>query len=164
MQTPFLENLELDEESLRRESDFLARGRAAVLSGVHGANKFEAGKIGADGTTVRILKLEGGNVPWDMTRVVKERKGKLIPSTGGGALRLYHELEPGSGGTMAGAGLADIQAEIGDRFHAGKRGAPGSLQDRGDTRHSQVHDGCRGPQGTWPDHGNPASALPGVIR
>ena len=27
MQTPFLQSLEIDEESLRRESDFLARGR-----------------------------------------------------------------------------------------------------------------------------------------
>ena len=27
MQTPFLDNLEIDEESLRREADFLARGR-----------------------------------------------------------------------------------------------------------------------------------------
>ena len=27
MQTPFLESLQIDEESLRRESDFLARGR-----------------------------------------------------------------------------------------------------------------------------------------
>ena len=215
MQTPFQENLEIDEESLRRESDFLARGRVhgvvwpagagettslwhgerlrfsetvvkevrgrtTVLIGVHGANKFEAieyarhaEKIGADGLhalgpsdgssdpeiltdyfraiasvsklplsiqvstpgmttdfllrladqlpTLRILKLEGGNVPHDVSKVVKERKRLLIPSTGGGAMNLMNEMERGSGGTMAGAGLADIQAEIWDLFHAGKK-------------------------------------------
>jgi 4-hydroxy-tetrahydrodipicolinate synthase len=215
MQTPFLESLEIDEESLRRESDFLARarvhgvvwpagagetislsypermrfsetvvkavnGRVTVLIGVHGANKFEAmeyarhaEKIGADGLhalgpangasdpeiltdyftaiasvsklplsiqvstagmtvdfllrladqlpTLRILKLEGSNVPHDVTKVLRERKRPLIPSTGGGAMNLYNEMERGSGGTMAGAGLADIQAEIWDLYHAGKK-------------------------------------------
>ena len=215
MQTPFLDDLALDEESLRKETDFLARGRVhgvvwpagagetnslsynermrhseavvkeakgrtTVLIGVHGANKFEAmdyarhaEKIGADGLhalgptdgtgdneiltdyftsiasvsklpmciqvsnpgmstdfllrmadripTLRILKLEGGDVPHDVTRVVKERKRPLIPSTGGGAMNLYNEMERGSGGTMAGAGFADIQAEIWDLYHAGKK-------------------------------------------
>jgi len=215
MQTPFLQSLEIDEESLRRESDFLARGRVhgivwpagagetaslsfrermkhseavvkeakgrtTVLIGVHGVNKFEAmeyarhaEKIGADGLhalgppdgtsdqeiltdyftaiasvsslpmsiqvstagmttdfllkladkmpTLRILKLEGGNVPHDVTRVIKERKRALIPSTGGGAMNLMNEMERGSGGTMAGAGFADIQAEIWDLFHAGHK-------------------------------------------
>ncbi len=215
MQTPFHDNLELDEESLRKETDFLirsrvhgvvwpagagesvslshserirysesvvkeARGRTTVLIGVHGANKFEAmeyarhaEKIGADGLhalgptsnatdgeiltdyftsiasvsklpmciqvsnggmttdlllrladkipTLKILKLEAGDVPRDVTRVVKERKRELIPSTGGGAQYLYSEMERGSGGTMAGAGLADIQAEIWDLFQAGKK-------------------------------------------
>lgn len=215
MQTPFLDDLSIDEESLRKETDFLARcrvhgvvwpagagetnslsynermrhtaavvkeakGRTTVLIGVHGANKFEAmdyarhaEKIGADGLhalgpsdgtgdneimadyfqsiasvsklpmciqvsnagmttdfllrmadkipTVRILKLEAGNIPHDVTRVVKERKGQVYPSTGGGAVNLYTEMERGSGGTMAGAGLADIQAEIWDSFHAGKK-------------------------------------------
>jgi len=215
MQTPFLESLEIDEESLRREADFLARGRVhgvvwpagagettslshgermrysetvvkeakgrtTVLIGVHGANKFEAmeyarhaEKIGADGLhamgpadessdpeiltdyfsaiasvsklplsvqvstpgmtmdfllrladklpTVRILKLEMGDVPRDVTRVVKERKRMLIPSTGGGAMNLWNEMERGSGGTMAGAGFADIQAQIWDWFHEGKK-------------------------------------------
>lgn len=215
MQTPFLETLEIDEESLRRESDFLARarvhgvvwpagagetnslsyrerirfsetivktvnGRCTVLIGVHGANKFEAmdyarhaEKIGADGLhalgptdgasdpdiltdyftaiasvsqlplsvqvstpgmsvdfllrladrlpTLRILKLEGANVPHDVSRVLAERKRPLIGSTGGGAMHLYHEMERGSGGTMAGAGLADIQAEIWDQYHAGNK-------------------------------------------
>ncbi|MCC6364619.1 MAG: dihydrodipicolinate synthase family protein [Bryobacterales bacterium] len=215
MQTPFLESLEIDEESLRRESDFLARGRVhgivwpagagettsisynermryseavvkeakgrtTVLIGVHGVNKFEAmdyarhaEKIGADGLhalgpadgtsdpeiladyfsaiasvsklplsvqvstpgmttdfllrlagklpTVRILKLEGGDVPHDVTRVVKERKRTLIPSTGGGAMNLWNEMERGSGGTMAGAGFADIQAQVWDWFHEGKK-------------------------------------------
>ncbi|MCC6392463.1 MAG: dihydrodipicolinate synthase family protein [Bryobacterales bacterium] len=215
MQTPFLDSLEIDEESLRRESDFLARGRVhgivwpagagettsisyneriryseavvkeakgrtTVLIGVHGVNKFEAmdyarhaEKIGADGLhalgpsdgtsdpeiladyfgaiasvsklplsvqvstpgmttdfllrladklpTVRILKLEGGDVPHDVTRVVKERKRTLIPSTGGGAMNLWNEMERGSGGTMAGAGFADIQAQIWDWFHEGKK-------------------------------------------
>ena len=215
MQTPFLQTLEIDEESLRRESDFLARGRVhgvvwpagagetnslwhaerlrfsetvvkevrgrtTVLIGVHGANKFEAmeyarhaEKIGADGLhalgpsdgtadpeiltdyflaiasvsklplsiqvstpgmstefllkladkipTLRILKLESGNVPHDVTKVIRERKRPLIPSTGGGAMNLINEMERNSGGTMAGAGFADIQAEIWDLFHAGKK-------------------------------------------
>lgn len=221
MQTPFLESLALDEESLRRESDFLARGRVhgivwpagagetaslsfrermqyseavvkeakgrtTVLIGVHGVNKFEAmeyaryaEKIGADGLhalgpssgvgdseiltdyftsiasvsglplsiqvsnagmttdlllrladklpTVRILKLENGNVPHDVTKVVQERKRTLIPSTGGGAMNLMNEMERGSGGTMAGAGFADIQAEIWDLFHTGRKSDAESL-------------------------------------
>jgi 4-hydroxy-tetrahydrodipicolinate synthase len=221
MQTPFLESLQIDEESLRRESDFLARGRVhgvvwpagagetaslsfrermqyseavvkeakgltTVLIGVHGANKFEAmeyarhaEKIGADGLhalgpsdgtsdreiltdyftaiasvsklpmsiqvsnpgmttdfllqladklpTVRILKLEGSNVPHDVTKVLGERKRTLIPSTGGGAMNLMNEMERGSGGTMAGAGFADIQAEIWDLFHSGRKADAESL-------------------------------------
>jgi len=215
MQTPFHDDLSLDEESLRKETDFLARarvhgvvwpagagethslsynermrhseavvkeakGRTTVLIGVHGANKFEAmeyarhaEKIGADGLhalgpidgtadqdimadyftsiasvsklpmcmqvsnggmstdfllrmaeripSLKILKLEAGNIPHDVTRVVKERKRELFPSTGGGAMNLYAEMERGSGGTMAGAGFADIQAEIWDLFQAGKK-------------------------------------------
>ncbi len=214
MQTPFHESLEIDEESLRRETDFLcrcgahgivwpagagettsiwykerlrfsesvvkeARGRTTVLIGVHGANKFEAmeyarhaEEIGADGLhalgpgdgasdpeiltdyfraiasvsklplsiqvstpgmttpfllkladqlpTFRIAKLEGGRVPHDVTLVVKEGKRRVIPSTGGGALNLLNEMERGSGGTMAGAGLADIQAQVWDLQRAGK--------------------------------------------
>lgn len=221
MQTPFLESLELDVESLRRETDFLARGRVhgvvwpagagetstlsyrermqyseevvkegkgrtTVLIGVHGVNKFEAmeyarhaEKIGADGLhalgptsgavdqermedyftaiasvsklpmciqvnsgtmttdfllrmadklpTVRILKLENADVPHDVTRVLKERKRAVIPSTGGGALNLMNEMERGSGGTMAGAGFADIQTEIWDLFHAGQKDKAESL-------------------------------------
>ncbi|MDX1979959.1 MAG: dihydrodipicolinate synthase family protein [Bryobacteraceae bacterium] len=215
MQTPFLDNLEIDVDSLRRESDFLCRGRVhgvvwpagagesvsisyqermrhsesvvkevkgrvTVLVGVHGVNKFEAmeyarhaEKIGADGLhalgptsgasdpeilsdyfqsiasvsrlpmciqvsnagmstdfllrmadripTLRILKLEAGDVPHDVTRVLKQRKRPIIPSTGGGAMNLMNEMERGSGGTMAGAGFADIQAEIWDLFHAGRK-------------------------------------------
>jgi 4-hydroxy-tetrahydrodipicolinate synthase len=215
MQTPFHENLEIDEESLRRETDFLcrcgahglvwpagagetnsiwhqerlrfsesivkeARGRRTVLIGVHGANKFEAmeyarhaEKIGADGLhamgpadgasdpeiltdyftsiasvsklplsiqvstpgmttpfllklaeqlpTFRILKLEGAQVPHDVTMVVKQGQRRVIPSTGGGALNLLNEMERNSGGTMAGAGLADIQAEVWDLQRAGKK-------------------------------------------
>ncbi len=214
MQTPFLDNLEVDEESLRRETDFLARGRihgmvwpagagetkslshserirfseavvkeargrSTVLIGVHGANKFEAmeytrhaEKIGADGLhalgpsddasdpdiltdyfmsiasvsklplsiqvsnagmsaefllrlaekvpTFKIAKLEGSRVTHDVTRFVKQAKDRLIPSTGGGAMNLYQEMARGSGGTMAGAGFADIQTEIWDLYHAGK--------------------------------------------
>ena len=215
MQTPFLESLEIDEESLRRETDFLcrarvhgmvwpagagehnslsfrerqrfaetvvkeARRRVPVLVAVQGHNKFDAmdharhaEKIGADGIhalgptdagsdqeiqadyfksiasvsklplciqvsnggmdtgfllrladqipTLTILKLESGDVPHDVTRVVKERKRPLVPSTGGGAMNLLNEMERGSGGTMAGAGLADIQAEVWDLFQAGKK-------------------------------------------
>lgn len=221
MQTPFLPGLEVDEESLRREADYLARGRVhgvvwpagagetaslsyrermqhsasvvkavegrtTVLIGVHGVNKFEAmeyarhaEKIGADGlhalgpgdgaadpdvltdyftsiasvsklplsiqvstpgmTTefllrladklpaLRILKLEGSNVPLEVTKVVAQRKRPLVPSTGGGAMNLMNEMERGSGGTMAGAGFADIQAEIWDLFHAGKKSEAESL-------------------------------------
>jgi len=221
MQTPFLENLEIDEESLRREADFLARGRVhgmvwpagagetasisyrermkfseavvkgaagrtTVLIGVHGVNKFEAmeyarhaEKIGADGLhalgpgdgstdpailedyftaiasvsklplsiqvstagmtpdflmklgqklpTFRIAKLESSNPPHDVTKLVKEGKRHLIPSTGGGAMNLITEMERNSGGTMAGAGLADVQAEIWDLFHAGKTNEARSL-------------------------------------
>ena len=215
MQTPFHQTLEIDEESLRREADFLARGRVhgivwpagagettsisyrerlkfsesvvkgaagrtTVLIGVHGVNKFEAmeyarhaEKIGADGLhalgpgdgssdpdiledyflsigsvsrlplsiqvstpgmtpeflmrlgeklpTFRIAKLESSNPPHDVTKLVKDGKRHLIPSTGGGAMNLFTEMERNSGGTMAGAGLADIQAEIWDQFHAGKK-------------------------------------------
>lgn len=214
MQTPFHENLEIDEDSLRREADFLARGRVhgvvwpagagetnsisyrerlkfsesvvrgadgrtTVLIGVHGVNKFEAmeyarhaEKIGADGLhalgptdgssdpeiltdyftsiasvsklplsiqvstpgmtvdflmrlgeklpTFRIAKLESSNPPHDVTKIVKDDKRRLIPSTGGGAINLFNEMERDSGGTMAGAGLADIQAEVWDLYHAGK--------------------------------------------
>lgn len=221
MQTPFHESLEIDVDSLRRETDFLARGgihgvvwpagagesrsisfnermkysqevvkegkgRTTVLIGVHGVNKFEAmeyarhaEKIGADGLhalgptggpsdqdimedyfasiasvsklpmciqvnsgtmttdfllrmaeklpTVRILKLENADVPHDVTRVLKESKRPVIPSTGGGAMNLLTEMERGSGGTMAGAGFADIQTEIWDLFHAGKRTEAESL-------------------------------------
>ncbi len=221
MQTPFLQSLEIDEDSLRRESDFLARGRVhgivwpagagettslsyrermrcseavvkeakgrtTVLIGVHGVNKFEAmeyarhaEKIGADGLhalgpadpncdqeiladyftaiasasrlplsiqvstpgmttdfllkladalpTVRILKLEGSNVPHDVSKVIRQRKRTLIPSTGRGAMNLMNEMERGSGGTMAGAGFADIQAEIWDLFHAGRKAEAESL-------------------------------------
>jgi 4-hydroxy-tetrahydrodipicolinate synthase len=215
MQTPFHDDLSIDEESLRKETDFLcrgrvhgivwpagagetsslsynerirhspavvrqARGRTTVLIGVHGANKFEAmeyarfaEKIGADGLhalgptdgfgdsriledyftsiasvsklpmciqvsnpgmstdfllrmagkipTLKILKLEAGDVPHDVTRVAAERKRPLVASTGGGAMHLYHEMERGSGGTMAGAGFADIQARIWDWYHEGKK-------------------------------------------
>ncbi len=215
MQTPFLQSLEIDEESLRKETDFLARGRVhgvvwpagagetkaiwhkerlkfsetvvkeakgrtTVLIGVHGANKFEAmeyarhaEKIGADGLhalgpgddssdpdiltdyfqaiasvsklplsvqvstpgmtpeflmklgekipTFRIAKLEGSNPPHDVSLLVDKGGRKLIPSTGGGAMNLIAEMERNSGGTMAGAGLADVQAEIWDLFHDGKK-------------------------------------------
>jgi 4-hydroxy-tetrahydrodipicolinate synthase len=77
--------------------------------------------------TVRILKLEGSNVPHDVSKVVRERKRLLIPSTGGGAMNLINEMERGSGGTMAGAGFADIQTEIWDLFHAGKKEEANSL-------------------------------------
>ena len=39
MQTPFLETLEIDEESLRRESDFLARGRVHGIVWPAGASE-----------------------------------------------------------------------------------------------------------------------------
>lgn len=214
MQTPFHDSLGIDEESLRRECDFLVRckvhgvvwpagagettslshserdrysktvvdevrSRVPVFIGVHGANKFEAmeyaryaEKIGADGLhalgpddnsvdaevldeyftaiasisklpmciqqstggmntdflirlgrklpTLRIAKLETGILPHEVTRVVVDDKRRLIPSTGGGAMNLMHEMARGSGGTMAGAGLADIQAHIWNLYHAGK--------------------------------------------
>jgi dihydrodipicolinate synthase/N-acetylneuraminate lyase len=71
--------------------------------------------------TFRIAKLEGANVPHEVTRLVGPGRRRLIPSTGGGAMNLMTEMERNSGGTMAGAGFADIQAEIWDLFHAGKK-------------------------------------------
>ncbi len=215
MQTPFHENLEIDEESLRREADFLVRcgvhgmvwpagagetnslwhaerlkysealvrevkGRTPVFIGVHGANQFEAveyarhaEKIGATGIhalgpgdgssdpaileeyftaitsvsklplaiqvstpgmtpdflmrlaeklpTFRIAKDEGAQVPHHVTRYVKEGKRRLIPSTGGGGMNLLNEMARGSGGTMAGAGFADLQVQIWESYHAGKK-------------------------------------------
>jgi 4-hydroxy-tetrahydrodipicolinate synthase len=201
MQTPFLETLHIDEESLRRETDFLARarlhgvvwpagagettslwykerlkfseavvkeakGRTTVLIGADGIHALGPSNGTADQEiltdyftaiasasklplsiqvstagmstdfllrladklpTLRILKLEGGNVPHDVSRVVRERKRTLVPSTGGGAMNLMNEMDRGSGGTMAGAGFADIQAEIWDLFHAGKKAEAHSL-------------------------------------
>lgn len=215
MQTPFHENLEIDEESLRRECDFLVRcrvhgmvwpagagettslshserlrfskvvvaevrHRVPVFIGVHGANKFEAmeytryaEEIGADGIhalgpgddsgdaqiledyftaiasvsklplsiqvstpgmtpeflmrlgeklpTFRIAKAEGSRVPHEVTQFVQQGKRRLIPSTGGGGLNLINEMARGSGGTMAGAGFADIQVDIWNLFHEGKK-------------------------------------------
>ncbi|MCX6622941.1 MAG: dihydrodipicolinate synthase family protein [Acidobacteria bacterium] len=215
MQTPFLETLELDEDSLRKEADYLVRsgahgmvwpagagetsslshterirysesvvkevrGRAPVFIGVHGANKFEAveyarhaEKIGADGIhalgqtdgstdinilteyftaiasasklplsiqvsspsmtpeflmklsetlpTFKIAKEEASPVPWNVSKYVERSKGRLIPMTGGGGLNLMNEMQRGSGGTMAGAGFADIQVSIWDLFHQGKK-------------------------------------------
>jgi len=77
--------------------------------------------------TVKILKLENPDVTQDVTRVLRERKRPVIPSTGGGAMHLMNEMERGSGGTMAGAGFADIQAEIWDLFHAGRKKEAESL-------------------------------------
>jgi dihydrodipicolinate synthase/N-acetylneuraminate lyase len=213
MQTPFHENLKIDEESLRRECDFLVkcrvhgmvwpagagettslshrerdqfskvivnevRGRVPVFIGVHGANKFEAmeyaryaERIGADGIhargpsdnssdpemlteyftaiasasklpltiqestpgmttdfliqlgkklpTFRIAKIESSNPPHDVTKIVDAGR-HLIPSTGGGGMNLMNEMARGSGGTMAGAGFADIQVDIWNLFHAGQ--------------------------------------------
>ena len=215
MSTPFLQTLEIDEECLRREADFLVRcgvhgmvwpagagetnsiwhgerlrysealvrevkHRTPVFIGVHGANKFEAmeyarhaEKIGADGIhalgpgdgssdpeilteyftaitsasklplsiqvstpgmtpeflmrlgeklpTFRIAKDEGAQVPHHVTQFVTQGKRRLIPSTGGGAMNLLNEMARGSGGTMAGAGFADIQVRIWDDYHAGKK-------------------------------------------
>jgi len=214
MQTPFHESLAVDEDSLRRECDFLVkcrvhgmvwpagagettslshservqfskaivdevRGRAPVFIGVHGANKFEAmeyaryaEKIGADGLhamgpsddsadpeilteyftaiasvsklpltvqvstpgmtpefmmrlgqklpTFRIAKLEGARPPHEVTQLVEEGRRHLIPSTGGGGMNLINEMARNSGGTMAGAGFADIQVDIWNLYHAGK--------------------------------------------
>lgn len=223
MQTPFLENLEIDEDSLRRECDFLVRcrvhgmvwpagagettslshserlrfskvivdevrGRTPVFIGVHGANKFEAmeyaryaEKIGADGLhamgpsdncsdpqmlaeyftaiasvsklplsiqestpgmttdflmrlgeklpTFRIIKIESSNPPHDVTKVVKAGR-HLIPSTGGGGMNLMTEMARDSGGTMAGAGFADIQVDIWNLYHAGKHAQARSLFEK----------------------------------
>jgi 4-hydroxy-tetrahydrodipicolinate synthase len=213
MQTPFHESLEIDEDSLRRECDFLVkcrvhgmvwpagagettslshaerlqfskvivdevRGRTPVFIGVHGANKFEAmeyaryaEKIGADGLhamgpsddssdaemlteyftaiasvsklplsiqestpgmttdfflrlgeklpTFRIAKIESANPPHEISRLVGAGR-HLIPSTGGGGVNLINEMSRNSGGTMAGAGFADLQVDIWNLYHAGK--------------------------------------------
>jgi len=214
MQTPFLDNLEIDEESLRREVDFLARcgahgivwpagagetawvkkserlklgeaivreakGRTTVLLGAHGEDKLEAmeyaryaEKAGADGVhalgpqngtndpkviadyfkaiasvtqlplsiqvsspamttefllqlaeelpTFRIVKEEGDRVPHKVSEYAA-RNRRLITSTGGGAMNLMNEMARGSGGTMAGAGFADLQVRIWDLYQAGNK-------------------------------------------
>ena len=77
-------------------------------------------RLGEKLPTFRIAKLESSDPPHDVTKLVRDGKRRLIPSTGGGAMNLMTEMERGSGGTMAGAGLADIQAEVWDLYHAGK--------------------------------------------
>lgn len=223
MQTPFHESLEIDEDSLRRECDFLikcrvhgmvwpagagettslshserlqfskvivdeVRGRTPVFIGVHGANKFEAmeyaryaEKIGADGMqamgpsdngsdpemlteyftaiasvsklplsiqestpgmtadflmrlgeklpTFRIAKIESANPPHDVTRFVQQGRHH-IPSTGGGGVNLINEMARNSGGTMAGAGFADIQVDIWNLYHAGKHAEARALFEK----------------------------------
>ena len=71
--------------------------------------------------TFRIAKEESSPVPWNVTKYVERAKGRLIPSTGGGGVNLMNEMERGSGGTMAGAGFADIQVSIWELFHQGKK-------------------------------------------
>ena len=215
MQTPFLKNLRVDEESLRRETDFLvrcgvhgmvwpagagethalshdervkygrviveeAKGRIPVVIGVHAPSKFEAAqyareaeKMGADAMialsqtdrstdqdvlteyftaiteasklpliiqvsspaltvdylinlakklpTFRYVKEEQRPVPPRIDRYVAEAKGILTPMTGGGSRNLLNEMARGSGGTMPGAGFADIQARIWDWYDGGER-------------------------------------------
>jgi len=223
MQTPFLDSLEVDERSLRKEVDFLAQcqvhgmvwpvaasestalsykerlkyaevivkesaGRTPVVIGVTAPNKFEAaeyaehaGKIGADAIialaqndgmptdplmfgeymeaitsacrlpvmvqtampghssalspdyllelaqkhpTFRYVKEEQmgfGPLPWRMTVYEKKGKGRLTAMAGAGARNLMNEMERGSGGTMPGAGFADVQVRIWERFHVGQK-------------------------------------------
>jgi 4-hydroxy-tetrahydrodipicolinate synthase len=71
--------------------------------------------------TVRYVKEENSPVPWLVTRYVKEAKGLLTVSTGGGARSFMNEMARGSDGTMPGAGFADIQAQIWDWYQAGKK-------------------------------------------
>jgi 4-hydroxy-tetrahydrodipicolinate synthase len=215
MQTPFLETLEIDEESLRRETDFLircgvhglvwpagagetstlshdervryakaiveeAKGRKPVAIGVHAPNKFEAAqyareaeKMGADAVlalsqtdgsadeeiltgyfsaitsasklpliiqvtspaltvdfliglarklpTFRYVKEEQVPVPPRIDRYVAEAKDLLTPMTGGGSRNLLNEMARGSAGTMPGAGLGDIQAQIWEWYDSGEK-------------------------------------------
>jgi dihydrodipicolinate synthase/N-acetylneuraminate lyase len=223
MQTPFLESLEVDELSLRKEVDFLAQcgvhgmvwpvaasestalsykerlkyaevivkenaGRTPVVVGVTACNKFEAAeyaehaeKIGADAIialaqndgmptdpimfgeymdaitsvchlplmvqtampghgsalspeyllelaqkhpTFRCVKEEQmgfGPLPWRISVYEKKGNGRLTVMAGAGARNLMNEMERGSGGTMPGAGFADIQVRIWDSFHLGKK-------------------------------------------
>jgi 4-hydroxy-tetrahydrodipicolinate synthase len=214
MQTPFLETLEVDEESLRKETDYLvrcgvhgmvwpagageyaslshsereryaevivkeARHRAPVFIACQGTSRFEAieyvrhaERIGADGIHVMgqtdgctdaamlteyfvavgkatklplsiqvnspamtsefmmsledkipnyvISKEENTPMPWSVQKYAT-RHSRLIVSTGGGAVTLMNEMERGSGGTMAGAGFADIEVSIWNLFHEGKK-------------------------------------------
>ena len=71
--------------------------------------------------TVRYVKEENSPVPALVTRYVKEAKGLLTVSTGGGARNFMNEMARGSDGTMPGAGFADIQAQIWDWYQAGKK-------------------------------------------
>ncbi|HUZ46674.1 MAG TPA: dihydrodipicolinate synthase family protein [Terriglobia bacterium] len=70
--------------------------------------------------TFRYVK-EEVNPVHRVSEYVKRASGLLVPMTGGGAKMFMNEMARGSGGTMPGAGFADIQAQIWDWFQAGKR-------------------------------------------
>ncbi|MCZ2147988.1 MAG: dihydrodipicolinate synthase family protein, partial [Bryobacterales bacterium] len=79
MQTPFLESLEIDEESLRREADFLARGR------VHGV----VWPAGAGETT----SLSHGERMRYSETVVKEAKGRTTVLIGVHGANKFEAME-----------------------------------------------------------------------
>ncbi len=65
--------------------------------------------------TFRFVKEEQigfGPLPWRVSTYVKEGKGRLVVMAGAGARNLLNEMARGSGGTMPGAGFADIQVRI----------------------------------------------------
>jgi 4-hydroxy-tetrahydrodipicolinate synthase len=223
MQTPLLDSLAIDEESLRKEVDFLvgcgvhgmvwpaaaseltalshkerlkyaeaiveeADGRTPVVIGVTACNKFEvteyaqhAQKTGADAIltlpqndgsptdpamfaeymdaitsacdlplfvqtampghgsalspdfllelaqkypTFQCVKEEQmgfGPLPWRISYYEKKGNRRLTAMAGAGARNLMSEMERGSGGTMPGAGFADIQVRIWESFQLGRK-------------------------------------------
>ena len=102
MQTPFHENLEIDEESLRREADFLARGRVHGMVWPAGAGettsisyrerlKFsEAVVKGAAGRTTVLIGVHGVN---KFEAMEYARHAEKIGADG------LHALGPGDGST-----------------------------------------------------------------
>jgi len=100
MQTPFLDNLEIDEDSLRREADFLARGRVHGIVWPAGAGettsisyrermKFsEAVVKGAAGRTTVLIGVHGAN---KFEAMEYARHAEKIGADG------LHALGPGDG-------------------------------------------------------------------
>jgi 4-hydroxy-tetrahydrodipicolinate synthase len=73
---------------------------------------------------VKEERFGAGSLPWRITEYVKHAarsEGSLTAMGGAGAMYLVNEMARGSGGTMPGAGFADIQVQIWNWFHAGRK-------------------------------------------